>query len=455
MTSSIRNILTIARREFLWRGRGRTFIVSTIILVVVAMAVALAPIVIRYISERSEPTKIGLYEDGADLTVDVRAALDSLLNGPSMAGTSSGTSSGTGSGGGTAPRPDFTIVPVTDLAAGRSDVGDGRLSALLALGRTSSGDLHFDLYTKAKPFERTPQLIQQTATSLAIQDRLSRLGVAPADQASLFSAPSFAVKAPAEATSGPGAGAKTANEFVGTYLVGFALTIFIFMAIMLYGQWVAMSVAEEKSSRVMEIVLGAATPFQLLAGKVIGVGGLGLVQYLVVFVPVSLVVVFQDRIAAFVLGGTATSGLPPGLTIELLVAFGVMFVLGFALYAVLYAGAASMVSRQEDINQVVAPLTLLSTAGYMVAAYAGTGLLDLASPALVIASYIPFISPYLILTRIAAGQITPPEVILAIGILVATTLGALWVAGRIYAAGVLMYGQSPGIRAMIRAFRGT
>jgi ABC-2 type transport system permease protein len=235
--------------------------------------------------------------------------------------------------------------------------------------------------------------------------------------------------------------------------VGFAATIFIFMAIMLYGQWVAMSVAEEKNSRVMELILGAATPFQLLTGKVIGVGAAAVTQYAVMFVPATLAILFQDRIAALLLGGSAASNLPAGLTIELLVAFGILFVLGFALYAVLYAGAASLVSRQEDINQIVAPLTLLSTAGYIVAAYAGSGLIDPSSTLVFVLSLVPLTSPYLMLSRLGTGLAGPIDFAVAVALLLVTIPLALWAAARLYRAGVLMYGQKPSIGTLVRAFR--
>src|SRR4029077_9539907 len=121
------------------------------------------------------------------------------------------------------------------------------------------------------------------------------------------------------------------------FLVGFGLSIAIFMAIILYGQWIAYRVADEKNSRVMEVVLAAATPFQLLSGKVIGVGGLALVQYVIVLVPAVVGLLLQGQIAGLVLGaGGAGVALPAGLSLSLLAVFGVMFVLGFALYAVLY-----------------------------------------------------------------------------------------------------------------------
>jgi ABC-2 type transport system permease protein len=146
--------------------------------------------------------------------------------------------------------------------------------------------------------------------------------------------------------------------------------------------------------------------------------------------------------------------LPAGLSIPLLLAFGVFFLLGFALYAVLYAGAAALVSRTEDINQIVAPLTIVSVAGYLVAVYSSTGLIDAKSTFVVVMSYIPFFSPYLMLSRLGAGLATPFEAIIAMVILVVTVPIALWVAARFYAAGVLMYGQRPSLRLMLRVLRG-
>jgi ABC-2 type transport system permease protein len=441
MSDTLRNIAAVARREFMWRARTRTYLITTAFLVLVAMAVALAPVIIRFIDRNvAGAAKLGVAAGATETSIDLLAAFDGLLNVAATDGT------------GDEETDDFEVVAVSDEAAGRDDVASGALSALLVVARESDGDLAFDLYTKGLAFERTPQRILQAAAAITIQDRLTRAGIPAIDQAALFAPPSFEIRAPTGDGSdgGPSTGEGAASEFA----IGFALAIFIFMAIMLYGQWVAMSVAEEKSSRVMEIVLGAATPFQLLAGKVVGVGALGLVQYLVVFIPALIAIIYQDTIASAFLGGTASAGLPSGLTIDLLVAFGILFVLGFALYAVLYAGAASLVSRQEDVNQIVGPLTLLSVAGYMVAAYAGTGLIDIHSPLVVFLSYVPFLSPYLMLSRMGLGVVSPLELALAVAILAASIPIALWIAARLYGAGVLMYGQRPSIRTMFRVLRG-
>jgi ABC-2 type transport system permease protein len=112
------------------------------------------------------------------------------------------------------------------------------------------------------------------------------------------------------------------------------------------------------------------------------------------------------------------------------------------------------VSRTEDINQMVAPMTLISTAGYLVAVYSSTGLIDPSSKFVVVMSYIPFFSPYLMLSRLGAGLAGPVEVVVALVLLAVTVPLALWVAARLYSAGVLMYGQRPSLRLMVRVLRG-
>lgn len=444
---TLRNVLVVARREYLWRLRSRSFQLATIVLVLVAAGVALSPILLRFVNERVvSGDRLGVYVGQAAPTVDVVTALDRLLNvpDPGTAGASDGTAFSEG-----AARRAFVVVAVDDLDAGRADVVAGRLAGVLALERTAGGDLGFVLYSKYLPFERKTQQVQQAAGALTIQDRLARAGIPPGNQAILFAPAPFETRPASPTDSRTG----STEQLLGGTVLGFALTILIFMAIVLYGQWVAMSVAEEKSSRVMEIVLAAARPAELMSGKVVGVGALGLTQYVLVFAAALVAIVFQDRIAAALLGGRDSIDLPSGLSIPLLAAFGVFFVLGFGLYATLYAGVASLVSRQEDVNQTIGPLTIVAALGYFVASYASSGIIPIDSPLVVVLSFVPFLSPYIMLSRLALGQVAPWEPVLALVLLALSVGGALWVAGRLYAAGVLLYGQRPGLRSLVRAFR--
>ena len=134
--------------------------------------------------------------------------------------------------------------------------------------------------------------------------------------------------------------------------------------------------AEEKSSRVMEIVISAATPFQLLGGKVLGVGGLGLVQLLAAAIPGArrLRAPGRDRRdRARVRPRLRRWSCRRSLTPVVFGSFVVFFVLGYLLYSTLYAAAGSMVSRMEDVNNVVAPMSLIGTLAYLVGVYASIG----------------------------------------------------------------------------------
>ena len=437
--STVSNIAAIARREATVRVRTRSFIVGTLLLVLGTVAIAMVPVVVQYV-EGHVNQKVLVYVSAPGLKADPVPTLQTLLNARPAAGDGS-------SAGVTDP---FTVTAVSDLAAARASVVDGQANSVLAVERAPGGDLAFTLYTNDSAGGSSSQLIQQAATAIAVADRLDRLGVAPADQATLFSPPAYAIAWPDPARTEPTQGSA---ELGSSYLLGFGMTILIFMMIILYGNWVAMSVVEEKSSRVMEVILNAATPFQLLAGKVLGVGTAALVQYLFILAAGAVSLLLQGRVADLVLGQDGGVTLPEGLTVPLLILFCIYGVLGFLLYAVLYAAAGSLVSRQEDISSAVMPMTLVTMAGYFVAVYSSTGLLDIRSGWIEVLSLIPFFSPFIMLGRVMAGGPSIWEVLASIAILVLSIGAALWLAARVYAAGVLLYGQRPGWRAVWRIVR--
>ena len=227
--------------------------------------------------------------------------------------------------------------------------------------------------------------------------------------------------------------------------------VLLFMTVIIYGMWVATGVAAEKSSRVMELMISAASPRQLLAGKVIGIGGAGLTQYVAILVPALVVLSFQDRIAEAVLGPAGAAGTPlVGLTPGLLLGYGVFFMLGFTLFALIYASMGSFVSRPDDLQTLSLPLSFIAVAGYLSAILAlggGGGAWTM------IASFLPPFSPFVMLARLMVGAVPPWQVGLSIAILLVTIVAVAIIATRMYAAGVLLYGQRPGVRAFISAAR--
>jgi ABC-2 type transport system permease protein len=434
--TDIANIAAVARREYTFRVRTRSFIIGTIALLVAVVAIALAPVIIRAL-DRNQSERIALYVAAADLAGDPATTLSALLN----------ASTGTGAASPDEP-PDFVVTTAPDLAAARQAVVAGDSTAVLEIDRGADRDLVFTFFTNANPTSPMAGLVHQATTAIAVSDRLARLGVAPSDQAGLFAPTGFSVAQPDPAKTGP---TQSATEEIGQDMLSVGMTILIFMMIILYGQWVAMSVVEEKSSRVMEVILNAATPFQLLTGKVLGVGAVALTQYGALLLTGVVALLLQGEIATVVLGETgSTAGVPQGLTIGLLLLCCLYGILGFLLFAVLYAAAASLVSRQEDVNSIVMPMTLIATAGYLIGVYAAIGLLDVKAGWIVALSQVPLVSPFMMLGRITSGQAMIWEVVLSVTLLVVTIVGALWLAARIYAAGVLLYGQRPGVKAILR-----
>lgn len=437
--SATSNVLNIARREVEVRIRTRSFVGSTILLVLGVFVIALLPVIISKI-DSGDATRIEVAAPTEQLASRATATITTLLN--ATADGSAPTAS---------TQPDYVVTTAADIDAARRDVVAGRYAGALGIERAPDGGLAFTYYTNEPATGRTPSLLRQAANAIAVSDRLDRLAVAPADQAALFTPAAFTVGWPDPARTDP---VKDAAASIGQDMLAFGMTILIFMIVIMYGNWVAMSVVEEKSSRVMEVVLNAATPFQLLAGKVFGVGTVAFIQYAAVVIAGGIALLAEPFVASTVLGTAASAvQLPQGLTPSLLLLFGVYGILGFLLYASLYAAAGSLVSRQEDVTSIVMPMTLVSTAGYLVGVYASMGLLDARSGWITVLTQVPFLSPFMMLGRVATGVAQPLEVVVSLVLLVAMIVLAIWVAARIYAVGVLLYGQRPGARAVWRLLR--
>jgi ABC-2 type transport system permease protein len=430
------NAYYVARREYDVRVRNRTFTILTTVLAVVGLGLALLPVGIKLISGE-KPVKVAVYSTVTDLSANPASTLQSVLN--SMSGGSDG--SGQGSSSSTVTR--FEVSTASDPAAAKEEVRAGDLDGLLTVSRADNGDLTFDAFTKASPGDQNLALVRQAASSIAISDRLERVGVSATDRGRIFAPTEFTVT-PAD----PNVARRNQEDYVPSYILAYVFVILTFMAIQVYGNWVAASVAEEKSSRVMELLITAATPRQLLLGKVLGNGAAGLTQYGAVLVAALAGFLSQGVISSALLGDANAGASIPGLTPALVIWFGVYFVLGFILYSILYAAAGSMATRQEDVQQLAVPLTFLGLGGYLLS-FIALPLIDAGWVKVV--SWVPFVSSFLFPSRIVLDDPAPWEYGFSLALMLLAILAALWIAARIYEAGVLLYGQRPTLRAVLRA----
>jgi ABC-2 type transport system permease protein len=211
----------------------------------------------------------------------------------------------------------------------------------------------------------------------------------------------------------------------------------LYGSLLFVGQTVAQGVVEEKSSRVVELLLSTVRPWQLLLGKVLGLGAVGLIQLLIIggvglAVTVSLsVITLPGAIATTVVNGI------------------LWYLLGLLLYATVYAAAASLVPRQEDLAAVVTPLTMVIVIGFVF----GINMLlaDRSSTAVTVLSVLPPFAPILMPGRMAMGTAPGWQVALSIGLTVLGVAVLTWLAGRIYSTAVLRTGARVKLRDALRA----
>jgi len=415
----------VAKREWFTRIRQRSFQITTIIQLIIFVAAASIPtIVAAFQGDDSEDANtVQVLDESGTGAFD---ALQSILS-VHIEGVT-----------------DVQAMPFDGTAADlQAAIQDGDADAGLAISRDDTGALAFAYYSQSGESDILAQRVFSAAQSLNMEDRLVDLGVDSSQFQQVIAPPAFQIT-----STEPESTDDTSDAEQGArYAIAYTFAILAYMAVMLYGTWVAQGVVEEKSSRIMEIMINAATPRDLLFGKILGIGMSAMTQLVPTLLIGGIVLSLQQRIAdALDISGASILSIDFGaLSLESGGWFIIYFVFGFLLYAALYAGVGSLVSRQEEVNQSIAPMTTLVMVGFFGAIY------TLAAPDSLIArilSIVPFTSTTTMVPRVLLGDPQPWELALSLALLVATAFLAIMFAGRIYRIGVLMYGQKPSFRAI-------
>lgn len=221
------------------------------------------------------------------------------------------------------------------------------------------------------------------------------------------------------------------------YIMGILVTVLIFYAIYYYGYGVSMSIATEKTSRVMETLVVSAKPSHILIGKCLGMGLLGICQFIIVLL--SGVLFYK----LFIPENFALMGMPLTLdafTYKSAILIGVYFLLGYALYAVLNAVCGASVSKIEDLNSAMMPVMLVAMLSFFIGyftAISGSG----SSLFQKIAMYVPFCSPFILPFRLLNGDVAALDITISIALLIAAIIIITIISIRIYSASVLHYGK--------------
>lgn len=281
--------------------------------------------------------------------------------------------------------------------------------------------------------------LQQANTQLIVGDKLTQ------EQVTAMFAP---VQISTEQLITDGNPAEEADTSVPVidYVVVYVLLFLFFMSIFMTGNMIAAEVTAEKSSRIMEILITSASPLSQMFGKVIGIFLVGMLQIAVIVLTVAVNLMLPHNSTVMTDFDIDLSQ----LNISLLAYGLVLYVLGYFLYALLYAAVGSIVSRTEDLGQASMPIMMLGLVAFYIPMFS-LGNAD--TMLLKVASFVPLTSPLSMLLRIGVGEVALWEILLSLGLLLVTIFCFGWLAAKIYRTGVLMYGKRPSIKEIRKAMK--
>ncbi len=422
---------TVLRREYLSRVKTKGFVIGTILLPLFMLAMFVVPILLIFL-QSDESKQIVVIDQTGEVFDSLYVAL--------------GEKNDAGQRLYNFIKQDVQseeLEPAKKSLSARVD--NGELNGYIIIPPTVFESGAAEYYGKNVSNDRENEEFEDAISNIVTGKRIQRSGLNVEQVHQMvrqIRLNTFRVKAGGQEEKDPGF----------TFMIAYFLGFFIYMAMFIYGSLVMRSVIEEKTSRVVESVISSIKPFHLMFGKIFGVGAVGLTQFLIWALAMGLLSLYGLQLAGLFVADPAkvqSAGFPtisPGI----LGFFVLFFVLGYFLYSTLYAGIGAMVNSEQEAQQVMIPVSLLIVPPLLLMTYIIT---NPGSQAAVIMSLVPFFAPIIMLARIAVE--TPPvwQIGLSIVIMVLTTLGMIWIVGRIYRVGVLMYGKRPTLPEIIKWIR--
>ncbi len=425
----MRNTWLIIRREYTDKVRTKGFIISTLAM---PLIIGLLLLPGRLAMMKSEATiKIVIAASDRGLAEQVKESLE-------RSGKADGDRSKGYRDASIAGRFQVQIAP--DMSEQQRESLRDRLSrkdidGFLWLGTQELADRKVPYVCR-----ESADFVQQSALRSALENAvmtqaLSSRGIAKADIDNILHDVSLDVKRIDK-------GKETKVDAAANFFAYMAMVMLLYFIVLIYGMMVMRSVIEEKSSRIMEVILSCVTPRELLTGKIAGVAAVGLTQVLI-WITVVMLASAPGLLASDLLRKVHISTLA-------MVTFPIFFLLGYLLYATLYAALGAAINTEQEGQQmqfvIMSPLIVGLAMMVPVIQHSNSGLATWMS-------MIPFISPIVMYLRIAVEA--PPlwQIALSVAILIATVYGLLILCSRIYRIGILMYGKRPTLPEIIKWIR--
>jgi ABC-2 type transport system permease protein len=407
--------LVVARRELLERVKSRWFVIMTLLAPAGMIALIVIPALLA--GRGPDGAKVEIIDQTGVIGPPLAAKLTDAKWAPTI------------------------IAPDTGEAAEMARIRTSEISGFITIPKDAldGGKI---LYRGDNGSSQAVQVtLTRAVTSVVLDQRGVRAQIPPAQRTQLLQPVNFE----AEHTSGNEKG----SSGLAAFFLGYTVVILLYMVITLYGVAVMRSVVQEKTSRVMELLVATIKPRSLMSGKILGVGGAGLIQIVVWLTMGALTLAYRAELLHALGAQGGGPGLPPFALGEIAVVVS-YFVLGFFFYAAVFAAAGAMVSSEQDTQQVQMPISLLLVVGFACMTAVTN---DPRGATSAVLTMIPFWSPMLMPMRYVLGGATAVDVVISLAILLTSTLLVTRLAARIYRTGVLMYGKRPTLQEVLRWIR--
>jgi len=313
----------------------------------------------------------------------------------------------------------------------KTQINGGMYDDAMIICQDAQGKICLNFVTK-RSLSSLPEDLLTLAAAANIRNVMARHNVPPTAITQALTAPDLIVT-------------ETSGSLMDGFLPSYIMVMLMFYSIIAYGMMIATGVAQEKSSRAMELLITSAKTHNLILGKILGIGLAALTQLAIwlagmyIFFRINFSYWQDDAVVSGIFG-------MPAVTIVHMLLF---YLLGFFMYAALYGAIGSLVSRTEEIQMAQLPLTLLFLIGLLATIFG----MILPGPLLTVFSFIPLYTPMSMFARINTTYVPWWQITLSLALSVATVVAFAWAAVKIYRIGVLMYGKTPSVKEMLRALR--
>jgi ABC-2 type transport system permease protein len=427
----MRKLWVITAREYLERVRTKWFLFSTVFGPVFFAALMILPAIIARRTKASEDVAQIVVLDATGHGVGHRIA-DGLSFG--ITGDTSRTR--------VQELSTHRLAEAESLAT--HAVMRGELKGFLVLDSAATEGRRVRYAGRNASAEADMEMLRRVVRESVMQTRLEMAGVDPGRSAALVRTRlEFDLERITE--RGRGGSARV------SVIMALIIVVILYMALMLYGQAVLRGVMEEKQTRVAEVVISSVPSWHLLAGKVIGVGAVGLTQ-LAVWITSALVMLKYRAPILAKLGASGTPFTPPDVTVGMGVVLLLFFIAGYVFYSSLFAAVGAMVSSEQEAQQALMPVILLLVSSFVffqpILSKPTSGLAHTLS-------WLPFSAPIVMPLRMSVIPIAGWEIAVSLISVAAGSYIAVWLAARIYRTGMLMYGKRPTLRELGRWLRTT